>query len=580
MIEGIAATTLVLDIGFIILAGTVFAFIARLLKQPIIVGYIIAGIVVGPIGLKLIGNYSTIGVLSDLGVAFLLFAIAMQIDFSKLWQFKRTIVLGGLAQIAITATAVALLIHFLNFGWIASIYTGLMVAFSSTAIVVKVLSDSRRLNSLEAKLIIGYALVQDLAAVIALPLLANPATLISFDLMGKFLLSLIIIFALAVICSVKIFPKIMSFSSKNQELFYLASISSCFLFIFVAQALNFSIAVGAFIGGLALARVSFSTEALTRIEYIRDLFATIFFVSLGMQLTLSIFSPHSLVLFPILLAIVFILNPIILYIITLYSGFGNKVAWFVALSLAQASEFSFILARQGLNLGQISEPLYNNIIWVILISMVATPYLMGSSDRIANFFHKAFKIKENTRSFFERKLKLWSLPEPRLIKDHIIIAGGGVFGSAIAESLKNSAQIIVVDHDPEALKRLSSKGITAVFASRANSEIWEKLSIESAKAFVVTVPESSFALKLVRKVKKTNPKTVVFVRAHYYRDALDFYNAKADFVVMPAVLGSNTCLEAIESFLETGKMPQVSFQDEFMRVLKEKAEEETGKKQA
>ncbi|MDD5163282.1 MAG: cation:proton antiporter [Candidatus ainarchaeum sp.] len=571
----IETPVLLFDLGFVILAGTVFAFLAKILKQPVIVGYIVAGIVLGPIGFQLIRDYANIGVLSELGIAFLLFAIGMQIDFSKLWKFKKTIILGGLAQIGITACVVAIIMQFFGSGFIESVYIGFIMAFSSTAIVVKILSDARRLNSLEAKLVIGYALVQDIVAVIVLPLLANPETILRFNMLGFFLFGIFALFALAFVFSKKIFPKIMEFSAKSSELFYLATISSCFLFMFIANSLGFSIAVGAFIGGLALAKVSFSSEALSRIEHIRDLFATVFFVSLGLQLSLSFFSPQSLVFFPIMLAIVFILNPVILYFITLYSGFGKKIAWFVGLSLAQASEFSFILARQGFSGGQISEALYNTAIWVILISMIATPYLINSSEKVSGFFQKLFRNIEKRNPFYERKLKKFTeLPSAGELKNHIVIAGGGVFGSGIANALRDSAKIIVVDHDPEVLETLNSKKISAVYASKTNDEIWEKICLENAKAFVITMPDANLAIKLVKKAKKMNPRLAVFARAHYFKDALELYNAKADFVVMPVVLGGNTCLEAIQNYLETGKIQEPALREEFMRVLKEKAEEE------
>ena len=571
----IEAPVLLLDLAFIILAGTIFAFIARLLKQPLLVGYIIAGIVIGPIGLHLIQDYAPITVLAELGIAFLLFAIGMQIDFSKAWRFKKTILLGGLSQIVITAITVTAIMQYFGLEFVESIYIGMIMAFSSTAVAVKLLSDSNRLSSLEAKLIIGYLLIQDFAAVIALPLLANAGNLFSLGPFAKLAGGVIVLFLLAFVFSKKVLPRIMQVSVKDPEVFYLTTISTCFLFMLIAYIADFSIVVGAFIGGLALGKISLSSEALSKVKYIRDLFATIFFVSLGTQLSLSIFSAESAFLYPILLAIVFILNPLIFYIVTLYSGFGNKIAWFVGLSLAQASEFSFIIAMQGLNLGQISEALYNTVIWVILISMIATPYLMKSSGRVANFFQKLGRKSPRRRNFFERTLKLYTeLPDPKELKGHIVVAGGGVFGGTIAQALKNKESVVVVDHDPETLHKLSGKKITAVYGSRTNEEIWYKVGLKNAKALVVTIPESETALGLVKKAKHANPKLAVFARAHYFKDAVALYNAKADFVVQPVVLGSNACLEAIQNFLSNGKVPSQALQAEYLRVLKEKAEEE------
>nr|MBN1941516.1 cation:proton antiporter [Candidatus Diapherotrites archaeon] len=568
---------LFLDIGFVIIAGTILAHIAKMLKQPLIVGYIIAGIIIGPIGLGLIRDYLTMDALAELGVAFLLFAVGMQIDFSKVWKFKKTILFGGIAQIAITALSVTGIMNAFGMGFVESVYIGLIMAFSSTAVAVKLLSDSHRLDSLEAKLIIGYLLIQDMAAVIVLPLLANPETILSLELMGQFGFGILGLFALVFLFSKIVFPKVLKSASKNPELFYLTTISSCFLFMLFASAVNFSIVVGAFLGGLAISRVSLSTEALSKVVYIRDLFATIFFVSLGMQLNLAIFAGQSVILFPILLLIVFILNPLIFYLVTMYSGFGNKIAWFVGLSLAQASEFSFIIARQGFKLGQIAEPMYNIVIWVILISMITTPYLMRLSGSISSFSEKWESKKPSSRRkmFFERTLQKYvNLPSPDKLKGHIIIAGGGVFGGTIAEELKESADLVVVDHDPEVLQKMADRGIKAVYGSKTNEEVWNRISLANAKAIVVTIPEAEMAIKLVRKAKAVNSGLVIFGRAHYFKDALQMYRENADVVVMPAVLGSNACLEEIKKYLQTGKAPEPALREEFIDVLKERAKEE------
>lgn len=566
-------TALLQDLGFIVLAGTFFAFLFKKLNQPLVVAYIFAGVLLGPIGLRIIHDTQNIAVLAQLGVAFLLFALGMEIDFSKVWKFKHSILWGGLAQIAINMAVVAALVRLAGVGLIEAVYVGFIVAFSSTVVIVKILSDRKQLNSLEGKLIIGYALVQDIVAVIILPLLANPAALLSLPLLGGILASLAVLILLGVLVSKWVFPKLVQWSAKSPEIFYLSVLSSFFFFTAVSLYLKFPLAAGAFIGGLALSRTAFGLEALGIIRNIRDLFATVFFVSLGMQLTILPFDANLLV-FAVMLGAVFILNPLVFTLVNLSEGFGLQISVFIGLALAQASEFSFILASHGHELGQLSESLYNLSIWTIIISMVATPYMLGHAESIHRFIRKHFLPKPVP--FFRRKLeKLEKLPAENELENHSIIVGAGVFGSTLANELQDKTRVMIVDQDPEVVARFIGKGFFALFDSQQNQEVWEKTGLAKAKLLIVTIPHQKSALGWIAAAKKQNKNSVVFVRAHYYKDTLELYKAGADLVIMPQIIGSNFALQAVTEFLETGQKPRhAPLEEEYFNVLKEKAKEE------
>jgi len=571
------AVNLLFDLAAIIIAGTILAYIARYFKQPLLVAYLIAGIVIGPLGLKLISDYPTISALSEFGVALLLFAVGMEMDFGKMFKYKKLIFAGGIAQVLVTTIVVAAIMSLFSMPLIEAFYVGFILAFSSTVVVVKLLSSTNRLNSLEGKLIIGYALVQDIIAVIILPLLANPSAITSVAPFAEFLARLVALFLLAFIVSKIALPKIINYSSKSREIFYLTTLSSCFAFIYLSQLFGFSIAVGGFLGGLAMARTKSNVEALANIRYIRDLFATIFFVSLGMQF--NIFPLEALPILIAMLAIVFVLNPLILSAINLWAGFGGRTSIFIGLALAQASEFSFIIANQGLFLGQLQQQTFNLSIFVILVSIIATPYMMRSTERVYRF---ALKIKpffkKKNIEYFERRIREVELePKENEKKDHIIIAGSGVFGAEIVESLWKTNRVVVVDQDPEVISKFSKRGIPAVYGERFDDSVWKKIGLQEAKVLIVTIPDTRTAAKLVKKTKELNGKIAVFARAHYFTDALELYESGADFVIMPQVLGGNYCLKTICSFLETGKIEGGGhLKEEFFSYLEEKANEEAG----
>ncbi|MFA4907880.1 MAG: cation:proton antiporter [archaeon] len=572
------AYQLLLDLGMIIVLGTVFAAIARLLKQPLLLGYLVAGILIGPVGLKLVTSYADISILSELGIAFLLFVIGIETDLHKLAKQKWTIIFGGLVQIFATAFLVFALTQWLGLTFIQSFYIGLMFAFSSTVVVVRLLSSMNQISTLHGRLMIGFLLVQDVIAIIMLPLLAQTGMGSALSPALNFLTGIIAMFALAVIMNKIVLPRILRRFSSSPELFFLIIVSVVFFFIYISSLLNFSIAVGAFIGGLTLASLPYNVEAVSKIRALRDFFSTIFFVSLGMQIQFAL--NFSIPLLVMLLGIVYILNPIIFFVITLLSGYGTRIALLVGLGLSQASEFSLILAGQGLRLGQLSPEIYSMSIIIITLSMATTPYFIEGGDSVYSFFRGFARkfIPKKIYARLESELRaLERLPLEKELKNHIIVLGSGVLGSRIAKSLHKKHTVIVVDHNPRVVSANITHRMNAIYGEAGNPEIWNRLGLEKARLLVVTIPDSVATLKLLRLAKSGNKKIVVFCRARLYEDALKLYEEGADFVVMPEVIGSNVFLHNVLSYLESDN--RESFEDlrkEQIEFLREKVHEYEG----
>ena len=566
------AFDIVFRFGIIMIASTIVALIAKRFKQPLLFAYLITGVIIGPIGLALISNTQDILVFSELGVAFLLFAIGIESNFSKLFRMKYLIVFGSLLQVAVTTAIVFALMGVLGFGFIESLYVGLILAFSSTVIAVKYLSDKNQINTLHGRLIIGFAIVQDLVAVMLLPLLARPETIFDIGLLSGFLIGLAVLFVLAVLLNKLLLPRLLKSNAKNQELFFLIVISTGLGFMYVANLVNFSIAVGAFIGGLTLSNLPYNTEALSRIRGLRDFFTTIFFVSLGMQLTLSIAA------FPIALAVlmfltVYLLNPLIYYLITYFAGYGSRNALTVGLALEQASEFSFILAAQALMLGQMSQGVYSVAILVIVVSMATTPYMLESSSKAYSFLHSVFKrlFPKYSSKKFNRKLKeLEYLPKEEL-EGHIVILGSGVFGNSVAAVLRNYATVVLIDHNPSNILSNIKKRLYSVYGNGESEEVWQKANIEGAKIVISTIPDTRAAMSIIKRLREANEKSVIFARAHNFEEALQMYKLGVESVIMPQVLGSNECIRQIQNFLNTGKTISSKLKNEFINYLKGKA---------
>ncbi|MCX6799422.1 MAG: cation:proton antiporter [Candidatus Diapherotrites archaeon] len=569
--------TILIDLIIIILAGTALGCIARMLRQPLIVSYLIAGLVIGPFGLNLILNRADIPLFAELGVALMLFAVGIETDIARLLKMKGIVVLGTLLQVFLTAGIVFAIMNYSGLALMESVYLGFILAFSSTVLVVKILTQENQLSTLHGRLIVGFALMQDVIAVLMLPLLANPAMIAHAGALANFALSIFSLFALAYLLNRLVLPRVLGYFSGQPELFYLLIISECFMFIGLSVLFDFSIAVGAFIGGLSLSSLPYNIEAVSKIRGVRDFFSTIFFVSIGMQVSLA-FGAFPIALFLLMLGAVYILNPLVFYLIGIAGGYGGRTAFIVGLALAEASEFSFVLASQGLRLGQISQPVYGTALLVIAISLLTTPYLMQNSDAIYNRLEKIADalFPPHKRAFLGRKMRhLENLPEKKAMHRHSILVGAGIFGGSLLELLKSKGTLIVVDHNPHVVTELIKKGYNAIYGGPENEDVWDKVALEEARLLIITIPVVDKAAKLVKKARKLNPKMTVFGRAHYYGGALRLYESGADFVCMPHVIGANYFTRCVAEFLETGKLEEVThLHEEYMGFLKEKAAEE------
>src|SRR3989344_5313497 len=300
------------DIGLVIIVATLFAFIARFFKQPLIPAYILTGLIIGPF-LGLITNTEIITTLSEIGIAFLLFIVGLEIDFRKLANVGAISTIGGLIQVLLVFTISFIIALFLGFVQIEAVYLALVIAFSSTMIVIKLLSDKREIDTLHGRIIIGFLLMQDIIAIFVLSILT---TLNEFSFLTLFysIIKGIAIFLIAIFAGKYLFPTIFAFAAKSQELLFVAAIAVSFLFSLIFNYIGFSIAIGAFVAGITLANLPYNLEIIGKIMPLRDFFSVLFFVSLGMQLLISSF---EIILKPLIifLIITILIKPLVIMFI-------------------------------------------------------------------------------------------------------------------------------------------------------------------------------------------------------------------------------------------------------------------------
>lgn len=548
-IAEITQYALLYNIGLIVIVSTVLFYIFRVFKQPSITAYIISGIMLGPFGFSLITNQQEIMVLSELGVAFLLFMVGVELDFSKLGKVSKVCLIAAILQSSIGFFTGYGISKFLNYSGLEPYYLGLAVAFSSTMVVVKILSDKKKLNALRGRISIGILLIQDIVIILALSLLSKTGITFSSEIMIQTLINGLGLVAISVVLGKFILPHILKYSADNRELFFLVCVATAFLFISLSSFLGFSIAIGGFIGGLALATYPFNVEIRNEILPLRDFFTVIFFTSLGMQVNFS-FLVNLLFPFLLFLVVLVILKPIVISIILGSLGYGSKIPILVGLGLAQGSEFVFVLADQGMKLGHITPETYTLIISLILVSIAGTPYLHKFGIRLGDYFSRRFP----TGFLSRHKVKDIEEMEERL-KDHIILLGCDRSGGEVLKEISDH-DVVVVDHNPEIIDKVQKQNYLSVYGEADSKEILERVDVKDAKMVVSTIPDFESNEWLIRKVKKINKDIIFITKANRKIEALNLYKVGADLVVLPERIAGGKISQEIKKFRK-GKLKEI-----------------------
>lgn len=526
-----ANLSILFDIGILIVLSALLANLARTLKQPLILGYVFTGIFLGPLGLSVIRNLDLISTISELGITFLLFIVGLELDLKKFREIGSLIFITGALQVLFTF-AIGFGFASIYFGVIEATYIGLILAFSSTMIVIKLLSDKSRLETLHGRIILGILLVQDVLVVIALPILSTFGNLtlesVAISIFKGFLLFVVALFA-----NRFIFYYVLRITAKIQELLFVSAISVCFLFAGLAYYLGFSIAIGAFLAGVSLASFPYNLEIVGRIKSLKDFFSVLFFASLGVQLVFDGISSKIPLIIGLIL-ITLIIKPTIVFIILKLFGHQNRTAFISGLSLAQISEFSLVIAALGISFGAISTTTFSITIIVALVTITLTSYFIGFDEKIFSLFSKFLVPIEKKTS----KKDLENLPQR--LEDHVVLIGAHRMGSRIIKALrKKKENFIVVDFNPEIIKNLIRHKVHSIYGDLGNIDILESLHLDKAKVVISTIPSTHEDLLLIRIAKEKNKKIIVFTTAKTIDEALTLYHEGADFVVLPEMLAGD-----------------------------------------
>ena len=516
------------ELAIIILIAAGLGIAARLLKQPIILAYIFTGIIIGILSFFNLNNRELFQTFSELGITFLLFLVGLEINYSSLRLVGKASVLIGLGQIVFTAVIGYFIALFFDFNQLQSLYIAIALTFSSTIIVVKLLSEKKDTNSLYGKISIGLLLVQDFVAILILIFLAGIQTGEGINFNEVFLTAIkgLILFIAMLWLGRKILPFVFNKIAQSQELLFLTSLAWCLGIATAVAKTGFSIEIGGFLAGLALANSSEHFQISAKIRSLRDFFILIFFVILGSSLIFSDFSGLTL---PIIVFSLFVLigNPLIVLIIMGLLGYRKRTSFMCGVTVAQISEFSLILAALGLKLGHLNTQIVSLITAVGIITITLSTYLILHAEKIFRRFPRFF-------SLFERKKIKEDESLIRQFKKPIILIGSHRLGQSIAFHLPKD-NLLIIDFDPEMISQLRRHGFDYIFGDIGDAEIFEKANFNEARLVISTSPDFEDNLTLLSELNllKNRNKIKVIIRAQDEKEAEILYKQGVDYALLP-----------------------------------------------
>jgi CPA2 family monovalent cation:H+ antiporter-2 len=499
---GIAA-----DISIIVVAGLLGGLLAQQLKQPLILGYILAGVLVGPYtGGITVSGIQEIERLAEIGVALLLFALGLEFSLKELKPVRAIALFGTPVQILLTMGYGYGIGRFLGLDTIPSLWLGALISLSSTMVILKTLMSQGRLGTLSSRVMIGMLIVQDLAIVpmmIILPQLSSPET--GLPLLGLAALRAVIFLVAMIFLGMRVIPRLMAYIANwnSRELFLLAVTAIGLGIGYATHLFGLSFAFGAFVAGLVLSESDYGHQALSEIIPVRDLFALLFFVSVGM-----LFEPAFLLAewqtVLLVVSLVALGKAVIFAALAPIFRYRNIVPLALGLGLFQVGEFSFVLARVGLSSNSISRELYSLVLNTTIITMVLTPLISGLTGPLYALRKRWFK---------HEALQTVNLPKGGL-HGHVIIAGGGRVGQYVAQVLQRlQLDFVLIELDYRRVEHAKTAKLPVIYGDATQDVVLRAAKLEEARLLLITVPAMVTTQTIVAQVRRMKPSLHMVARA-------------------------------------------------------------------
>ncbi|MEZ5197468.1 MAG: cation:proton antiporter [Bacteroidales bacterium] len=506
----------------------IFAF--HKLKLPSILGFLLTGIITGPYGLKLIHGTEEVEILAEIGIILLLFTIGIEFSVKSLLKTKRSVLLGGGLQVGLVILAVYVINKFSGLTNEESIFTGFLVALSSTAIVMKIIQSKGELGTFHGQTTLSILIFQDLIIIpmiLITPILAGESSSPGQSFLFTMLKGLLFIGAM-IIAARFVIPKLLYQIAKTQsrELFLLTTIVIGFSTAWFSSSIGLSLALGAFIAGLMISESEYSEQAFGNIIPFKDLFVSFFFVSVGMLLNLQFVFDNFLIVIIVSFTILF-LKTFVSGLVAFVLGFPFRTTVIVGLTLSQVGEFSFILSKIGIQYNLLSEFNYQLFLASSVITISLTPFIINLAPKLADYilrFNIPRKLRCGLNDLNEEK--------PNEMDNHVIIIGYGINGKNVAKAAKYAnIPHVIIELNPDTVKEELAKGEVIYYGDATQEEILEHANINNALVVVITLPHPADTRLITEKCRRLNPHVHIIIRTRYIQDMAGLYELGADEVI-------------------------------------------------
>lgn len=522
--------TILRDILIIFALSTVVNFVFTKLKIPTIIGYLFTGIIAGPHLFALINSQENIEIMAEIGIVLLLFTIGMEFSLKHLIKIRYIVFFGGMLQLLATAMVTMLVARGYDLDWPGAIYVGFLTALSSTAVVLKLLQERSEITSNYGRTILGILIFQD---IVLIPLLLLTPILSGNyeDLSGQFILMLLkalVIIAVVFIGAKWVMPKVLHAiaMTKNQELFLMTIFLVCLSVAFFTYELGMSLAFGAFLAGLMVSESRYIPNTFSTLNPFKDTFTSFFFVSIGMLLDLNFVIDNYWIVLGTL-GVLIILKFILASFTALVLGHTFRGIVMVGVALSQVGEFSFILAKEGLDYNIISDYYYQLFLAVAIITMSVSPFTINRSRSFANLLLKLPIPKSLQEGLFP--LKQIEIPN---LKNHLVLIGKDSRSMRLSQMAKHmNLPYISVIFDPAIVEEKQKLQEKVIYGDAMNEPILKKAHADTAEVVVISIGDLMISMGIVEKIRAMNKHAYILVRTKYIDDIEELYKLGADQVI-------------------------------------------------
>jgi CPA2 family monovalent cation:H+ antiporter-2 len=513
------------DIVIILLISLPIIFLFNRINVPSLVGFLAAGMIIGPYGFQLISDVNNIAAMAEVGVILLLFTIGLELSIEKLFLMKKFLLLAGGLQVILTTIFSSLIFYLVGFTLNKSIFFGMLMSVSSTAIILKILYDRDELESPHGKIALSISLFQDLATVpmiLVLPILGMASGQTEINIAYQLIFAFVSVF-LIVAAARFLMPRILYQLAKLKikEVFTIGIILLLLGTAYLTHTIGLSFAIGAFVAGLILSESEYSHQIVSEILPFKDVFNSIFFASIGMLVSLNIITDVPVQLILLVIGII-LLKFLIVFGIVLVMRYPIRTAIMTGLILAQIGEFSFVIAQEGAGFNLFPENLFNVFLASSIFTMLISSFLYQVSPKIVDLFQSTPVIhKPNDKVMTSNKYK-----------NHVIIAGFGLNGRNLARVLTETGiKYVVIELNPQTIKHEKKKGENIIFGDVTRKEILQKAGVEAALVLVIAISDPSSSKRALMLAKQTNPHIHVIVRTRYTNEINQLIKLGADEVI-------------------------------------------------